>query len=326
MANNSKIEWTQATWNPITGCDKVSQGCKNCYAEIMHRRLMKMHPRKYSKPFLGNIQWHIDDLKTPTNTKKPTVFFVNSMSDLWHKDVPFDFIDAVFSEMSRNERHTFQILTKRPEIALKFFNARAGHAWTKNVWIGVSVEDQKAADERIPLLLQIPAAIRFLSCEPLLGPIDLIACTTWPPDKCPYCDFIGRGILDENGRMCPECSSYMDRMPMIDWVIVGGESGHKARPMHPDWVRAIRDQCNACSVPFFFKQWGQWGPEEKAIELLKPDQALGVFHHIHIYPDGKIDEHPPYQDIDSERCQWMFKLGKHAAGNTIDGKIHLAYP
>lgn len=379
MANNSKIEWTQSTWNPITGCDKVSQGCKNCYAEIMHRRLMKMHPRKYSKPFLGNIQMHEKDLTIPMERMVPTVYFVNSMSDLFHPSVPFEFVAKVFICMGLCPHHTFQILTKRPERALEFFKEyeyfgfgddrttdelamdfhpwlydkkthqlrqdlrNAGWFWDsygdddsrfifendaplKNVWIGVSVEDQKAANERIPLLLQIPAAVRFLSCEPMLGPIDLSICTTWPPSKCTKCGFVGRGLLVDEGTECPECDSFMDRLPMIDWVIVGGESGHKARPMHPDWVRAIRDQCNACSIPFFFKQWGQWGPYEKAMALLKGDQALGVFDYVHVYRDGKTDPNPPWQDVDAERCEWMFKLGKHAAGNVLDGQTHLNYP
>jgi hypothetical protein len=185
----------------------------------------------------------------------------------------------------------------------------------KNVWIGVSVEDQKNADERIPLLLQIPAAVRFLSCEPLLGPIDLAVATTWPPDKCPYCNFIGRGYLVEGGRMCPECSSYMDRMPMIDWVIVGGESGHKARPMHPDWARSIRDECKVAGVPFFFKQWGSWVTFEQMPKELQLALRRGETTH-------KIEN----LESNNGLIYTMHNVGKHAAGNVLDGETHLNYP
>lgn len=326
MSVNSAIEWTMHTWNPTTGCDKVSQGCKLCYAEVMHRRLMKMHPKKYNKPFLGNVVTHPEDLTFPGTIKKPGVFFVNSMSDLFHKDVPEDFINAVFQVMRSHERHTFQILTKRADIAANFYRRNAKWHWMKNVWIGTSVEDQKTANERIPHLLQVPAVVRFLSCEPLLGPVDLSICTTWPPHKCQECGFVGRGLLVEEGTECPECEHFMDRLPMIDWVIAGGESGHGARPMHPDWVRAIRDQCKAAGVPFFFKQWGQWGAYDKAVRILKPDEPLEIFHHTHVYRDGKVDNNPPYQDVDNNKCEWVFKLGKHQSGNELDGVTHTEMP
>lgn len=309
MANNSKIEWTQATWNPITGCDKVSQGCKNCYAEIMHRRLMKMHTRKYNKPFLGDVSFHEDDLGIPLKRKKPTIYFVNSMSDLWHPYVLFEWIESIFFVMAESQQHTFQILTKRPEIAIDFYQwlKKRNREWwdarpwpLPNVWIGTSVEDQKTADERIPHLIKIPAAVRFLSCEPLLGEIVL----SW----------------NQNGFKVDEKGAN------LHWCIVGGESGHKARPMHPDWVRSLRDQCKAAGIPFFFKQWGQWGPYEKARALITPEQSLGVFKSIHVYHNGKVEENPLYTDVDSELCEWMFKLGKHAAGNVLDGKTHLNYP
>lgn len=236
----TKIEWTDVTWNPVTGCDKVSQGCKNCYAEVMHRRLRGMFPEKYSKPFLGNIEVHADELMKPTTWKKPHMVFVNSMSDLFHYKVPFSFIYQVFAVMDVCRQHTFQILTKRPDRMLEFMNAYCEYPGTNrqplpNVWLGVSCEDQKQADLRIPLLLQAPAAIRFLSCEPLLAPIDL-----------------------DNHLPIMERSAGND----LHWVIAGGESGHHARPMHPDWVRSIRDQCHAANVPFFFKQWGEWLPLE----------------------------------------------------------------
>lgn len=224
----TKIEWTDVTWNPVTGCDKVSQGCKNCYAEKMHARLMHIAPHKYKKPFLGNIELHYNELLTPYKWKKSKRIFVNSMSDLFHKDVPFYFIDAVFKTIDENRQHTFQILTKRPKRALQYFVDRK-LTYFPNVWIGTSVEDQETANERIPFLTRIPAKVRFLSCEPLLGPIDL--------------NDVGKN----------ECNPGN-----IHWVIAGGESGNNARAMHPQWVRMLRDACKNGNVPFFFKQWGTW--------------------------------------------------------------------
>jgi protein gp37 len=157
----TKIEWTDQTWNPVTGCDKVSQGCKNCYAEVMHRRLMGMFPDKYSKPFLGNVELHEDELEKPFTWKSPRMVFVNSMSDLFHEDVPFDFIDRVYNTMLANPRHTYQILTKRPERMRLYYEKRIGGWGGPNIWLGVSCEDQKTADERIPFLLQVPVAVRF---------------------------------------------------------------------------------------------------------------------------------------------------------------------
>jgi protein gp37 len=238
----SKIEWTQRTWNPVTGCNKVSQGCKNCYAEVMHKRLMGMYPGKYSKPFNEGVELHEDELMKPYSWK-PSLIFVNSMSDLFHDDVPFDFIKRVFSVIHEKRTHTFQILTKRAKRMYDFFE------WLDNsdvmvnfpnLWIGVSVEDQQTANERIPFLVASRAGHKFLSIEPLLGPIDL-ASTIYP--------------------------TFVDRMKFlgflkneIGWVIVGGESGHKARPMDPDWVAQLKSQCEIINVPFFFKQWGEWMP------------------------------------------------------------------
>lgn len=274
----TKIEWTDEVWNPVTGCDKVSQGCKNCYAEIMHRRLMGMFPDKYGKPFLGNIQLHESELMRPTTWRnKPRRIFVNSMSDLFHEDVPFSFIYKVFAVMDvcRMYGHTFQILTKRPGRMLEFMNAHVSYTINSpldNVWLGVSVEDQKTADERIPLLLQTPAAVRFLSCEPLLGPINIAHSLMY-----------GQWNLNAD----------LHHTQKINWVIVGGESGRNARPMHPDWVRSLRDQCHAAGVPFFFKQWGEWAPSD----LLMPFKSEPVF-----------------------------KVGKKKSGNYLDGKQHLEFP
>jgi len=216
----SSIEWTEATWNPTTGCDKISAGCKNCYAEVMARRLQAMGQKKYANRF--ELTVHEDELERPYTWKKGKVVFVNSMSDLFHKDVPLSFIMKVFKVMNECPQHTFQVLTKRADILHKyspFLN------WTPNIWMGVSVENSKFL-ERIDYLRKTGAVIKFLSLEPLLGPLS---------------------------------NMYLQN---IDWVIVGGESGFKSRPMKPEWVLDIKQQCETASVPFFFKQWG--GKNKKA--------------------------------------------------------------
>lgn len=237
----SKIEWTDKTWNPVTGCTKVSQGCKNCYAERLYERFN-------GKGTFKNVTCHQNRLSYPARWKRPAMVFVNSMSDLFHEDVPFTFINAVFSVMSDCDRHTYQVLTKRPERMLEFFKWKSeehGIPWEPkpNVWIGVSVENQEAADERIPLLLQVPAAVRFLSCEPLLGPLDL------KKEMGAY----------TAGNASPFARIWLNK---LQWVICGGESGPGARPMHPAWVRVLRDQCKEAGVPFFFKQWGEFSYEQ----------------------------------------------------------------
>lgn len=280
MAMNSKIEWTGATWNPVAGCTWASRGCDHCYAATMTRRLGAMGQADYAgltsrKHFNGKVRTLPHKLDVPLRRHKPTTWFVNSMSDLFHQDVPFDFIDRVFAVMALCPQHTFQVLTKRPERMAEWANSElvqhriakardgitvarkiaelkeirskmktggvgvsatqirniasrqqwateAGIAWPlPNCWLGTSIEDQTAADERIPHLLRVPAAVRFLSVEPLLGLVEL---SQW--------------IV---GKKC-------------NWVIVGGESGPGARPMHPAWARSLRDQCVAAGVPFFFKQ------------------------------------------------------------------------
>lgn len=209
------IEWTDATWNPVTGCTKTSPGCAHCYAEAVTLRF-KRGPAFL--PAVAKVVLHEDRLGQPLSWRGPRRIFVNSMSDLFHDDVPFEFIERVFNIMGKASWHTFQVLTKR-HVRLQQIASRL--AWPPNVWIGVSVENQVWADERIPALASVPAAVRFLSCEPLLKQVDLA------------------GHLES-----------------ISWVILGGESGPKARPMNPEWVELIRDQCVAAEVPFFFKQWG----------------------------------------------------------------------
>ncbi|MDE2940022.1 MAG: phage Gp37/Gp68 family protein [Chloroflexota bacterium] len=215
MSDKSAIEWTDSTWNPVTGCTKVSPGCAHCYAEAITLRFKRGGPYL---PGESEIKLHPERLGLPLSWKSPRRIFVNSMSDLFHDDVPLDFIYKVFEVMTQADRHTFQVLTKRQDRLLELFEQLS---WPPNVWMGVSVENQYWADRRIPILVKVPAAVRFLSAEPLLKPLTL-----------------GPYLKD------------------LDWVIVGGESGPKARPVEEKWVTDIRDDCLAHEVPFFFKQWG----------------------------------------------------------------------
>lgn len=223
----TKIEWADRVWNPVTGCTKVSEGCRHCYAERLAGRFWG--DRKFS-----DVQVHPDRLSQPLSWKKPSRVFVNSMSDLFHPDIDHDFIGDVFRMMEKTPQHTYLILTKRPKEMLYWFNLMNAERFLPNVWLGVSVEDQKTADERIPLLLQTPAAVRFVSCEPLLGELDL---WQWLAGCRKVPEIYGTGI---------------------NWVIVGGESGKNARPMNERWVHSIKHQCVLAEVPFFFKQWGEW--------------------------------------------------------------------
>lgn len=214
MALNSSIEWTEATWNPVTGCSKISPGCKHCYAERMAKRLTAMGVHRYRNGFKVTLQ--PDTLNLPLTWRAPKLIFVNSMSDLFHPEVPAEYIAQVFSVMEKAHWHTFQVLTKRAE---RLAELAAQLIWPKNVWMGVSVENLKYI-HRIPELAKVPAAVRFLSLEPLLGPLHALP------------------------------------LKNIDWVIVGGESGPGARPMNVEWVEDIQQQCEANDVSFFFKQWG----------------------------------------------------------------------
>lgn len=217
--NPAKIEWTEATWNPSIGCTKVSAGCRNCYAENMARRLKAMGVKEYENGFEFKIL--PDRLVQPLSINKPTRFFVNSMSDLFHEKMPFDYLDAVFEIIRQTPRHTYQILTKREKIMAGYLSDKK---LPKNVWLGVTVEDKKTIN-RIDYLRKTNASIRFVSMEPLLEDV---------------------GKLDFDN---------------IHWVIVGGESGPKARPMKAEWVHNIKNQCEQQNVAFFFKQWGKWGAD-----------------------------------------------------------------
>lgn len=390
MTDRSSIEWTDATWNPIRGCARVSAGCMNCYAERVAARFSGpgqpyegLTARTTQGPkWTGKVHTVPELLDQPLRWVKPRRIFVNSMSDLFHEDVPDEFIDKVFAVMGTAPWHTFQVLTKRPKRMLDWFNEKwqpapewsqrerhellqtrakelginrtlpefqidkkgedrfdqvyaawekmtlndlldANRFWTAdgqshlmanpwplpNVWLGVSVEDQAAADERIPLLLQTPAAVRWISAEPLLGPVSIFHPTT--------------GDL--------EYSSGNDYAPgSIDWVVAGGESGPGARPVHPDWIRSLRDQCASAhdGVPFFFKQWGEWRPMGnmyaddvdatadwereggRSVELLSRNGTRW----------GRERAQPP---LDTE---YLLRLGKRQSGRRLDGRTHDEYP
>ena len=294
MSDKTRIEWTEATWNPVTGCSKVSQGCKHCYAERDWARLSADPKTAYFGRAFTDVRFHPERLDQPFRWIKPRRIFVNSMADLFHEDVPDEFIDRVFAAMARSRWHTYQVLTKRaarmmaylgaPDRKGRILAASMGLGWAgmmdmpwplPHVWLGVSVEDQATADARIPLLLQTPAAVRWISAEPLLGPIDLDSSAV-----------DGLHALGCGHRNC-EC-----RNRGLDWVVAGGESGPLARQMHPAWVRYLRDECAAAGVPFLFKQWGEWLPSNQ----------------------------------NQDRDNWCQRAGKKAAGRHLDGKLHDEYP
>lgn len=295
------IEWTDETWNPTTGCDRVSEGCDNCYALTMAKRLKGMGSAKYQRdgdprtsgPGFG-LTVHPDTLEAPLRWRKQRRVFVNSMSDLFHKDVPNEFIARVFAVMALASWHTFQVLTKRPGRMASLlssdgfrstvwdhycYDERAYKTGMRfdwplpNVWLGTSVEDQRWADIRIPNLLDTPAAVRFLSCEPLLGPVDL---GIGDPHRNHESDDV-HGF--PHPRVCLTCSNEDTQTEVLywrrdyshdiglHWVIVGGESGSNYRPMDPSWVRNLRDECEQAGVPFFFKQWGGDRPKSNGRTL-----------------------------------------------------------
>lgn len=250
MAGNSHIEWTDATWNPVTGCSKISPGCKHCYAERMARRLQAMGQPNYANGFEVTLQPHM--LELPLEWKRPRRIFVNSMSDLFHQEVPLSFIKKVFSVMRRANWHQYQLLTKRSERLLEVSPLLT---WEPHIWIGVSVENDDYTS-RIDDLRKTGADVKFLSLEPLLGPLRKL------------------------------------NLRGIDWVIVGGESGPGARPMNPDWVRDIRDQCIRANVPFFFKQWG--GQFKKRTGRVLDGRTWDQMPTGLPSPDGVVPDPGPY--------------------------------
>ena len=321
MSDKTRIEWTDATWNPVTGCTRVSPGCENCYIDWAPPfRMEDRHfrdgdgNRSHAIGSTTGVRLHPDRLNQPLRWRKPRRVFVNSLSDLFHEDVPDTYIAAVFEVIARAPDHTFQVLTKRHGRMKSLLNswARDGMVidsgwlhtgrplgelrqiaplWTPppNVWLGVTVEDQQRADLRIPALLDTPAEVRFLSCEPLLGRVDL------------------RRSID----------------PGIDWIIVGGESGKDARPMHPDWARSLRDQCQDAGVPFFFKQRGEWTWNEPGQFTVPPKPYTDRTMLMHPGGMTAMSKRNPFDPFAVGHPNWatrITRVGKRAAGRLLDGR------
>ena len=315
---DSNIEWTDKVWNPVTGCTKVSEGCRNCYAEKMSKRQQGMGTKGYEDGF--KVTCHEDRLDQSLRWKKPRRVFVCSMGDLFHKDVPDEFILSVFGHIMAAQKHTFIILTKRPERIPVFMEDI--HTFPPNIQIGTSVEDQPTADERIPHLLKLknvfPEIKIFVSYEPALGPVFF---DPFFEGSCLHCYGQGEGVIGED---CPTCHGTGDG-PSLDWVVMGGESGHGARPMHPDWARSVRDQCEEAGVPFMFKQWGEWSPFDTFEEANAEDgwgtrKDLKVLWREGIRGSGLLGD--PV-DAWKEGCRAFKRVGKKAAGNLLDGKEHM---
>jgi len=287
MSGRSNIQWTEATWNPVRGCTKTSPGCANCYAETFAERFRGVKGHAYEQGF--DLRLVPEKLEDPLHWKQPKRVFVNSMSDLFHDDVPFDFIIEVFRIMAQCPKHTFQVLTKRATGMFDVVRAigrlpEFSSRWPlPNVWLGVSVENQHFADERIPWLLQTPAAVRFISAEPLLGPVDL---TNIRPSK---------------DRDIPIHSLKCIVPRHLDWVICGGESGHEARPLDLAWARSLRDQCKSAGVAFFMKQLGSRSesrrkedpPFEELFADKRGEESAGIWALADRGHHGDMDEFPP---------------------------------
>jgi len=313
----TKIEWTDETWNPTTGCTKISAGCAHCYIERtppfrIEKRRFERGTGEHAIGTTTGVTLHPDRLSTPLHWRKPRRVFVNSLSDLFHDDVPTAFIHDIFAVMAASSAHTFQILTKRPARMASVLNSEYFPAGFRqdygefewplpNVWLGVSVEDQEAANLRIPKLLETPAAVRFLSCEPLLGPVDLRL-----PEV--YRDIDGN--LDAGRRR-------------FEWVIVGGESGPGARPMHPDWARSLCGQCVAAGVPFFFKQWGEWSPVKPSPYYQATKNRMS--HESFTWtPEGK--QYSPTDPDGWWGSTTVYRVGKKNAGRVLDGRTWDEFP
>jgi len=312
----TKIEWTDETWNPVTGCSKVSQGCHFCYAERLWPKVEGSRVKREggAPRAFTDVRCHPERLEAPLHWRTPRRIFVNSMSDLFHDDVPDRFIADVFGVMAAAPQHQFQILTKRPmrmwellEASKPFIDcveecaALYTHTdveWPlANAWLGVSVEDQATADERIPLLLQTPAAIRFVSYEPALGPVN-------------FTSYVDPFLVNHKSRT-------LARGVRLNWIIAGGESGTHARPSHPDWFRSARDQCADAGVAYFFKQWGEWANSDI--------QAGFRTDHCFVRRDGTTHSYADNQQYEASDAL-MHRVSKRSAGRLLDGREHSEYP
>jgi protein gp37 len=378
MSDNSSIEWTDATWNIITGCTLVDEGCRNCYAARLAATRLRHEPSRIGlsrmnaageAKFTGEVRFNEKWLDQPLRWTKPRRIFVCAHGDLFHEAVPDEWIDQVFAVMALAPQHTFQVLTKRPDRARAYLTVTAGHyryvtvrdngqeyrtplahirvqqalaglllkapaaainaasdwqdrrfpegdgflrSWPlPNVWLGTSISDQASADARIPYLLDTPAAVRFLSAEPLLEQVYLDGYLVSTHD--------GGDIVDDAGR--PVHPPLPERRG-LDWVIVGGESGPKARPMHPDWARSLRDQCRAYKVPFFFKQWGEWAPGEIAGPNDRSVAVADFFDEEWHF--GRVGKARPDDHADDEPD--VFRIGKSRARRILDGRTWDEFP
>lgn len=338
MADKTPIEWTDATWNIITGCSVVSAGCKHCYAMRLAGTRLRNTPSRFGLTqqtkagpvWTGNVRFNLQWEDQPLRWRKPRRIFVCAHGDLFHEAVPFQWLDRIFAIMAIADRHTFQVLTKRPEVMHRYCSDPATlgriiariHELTNgvpgarfevvnendglpgfhlpNVWLGVSVEDQAAANERIPRLLETPAAVRWISAEPLLGLVDLRCITTRGGMRFNALNGIIRN--DEN----PFAPTYA-RCAKIDWVVDGGESGPGARPANPEWYRRLRDDCAAAGVKYLHKQNGAWAQGSDLGDHIPGSEC------VHFNPDD-----------DDDRAVWL--VGKKAAGRLLDGREHNGFP
>jgi protein gp37 len=360
MADHSHIEWTDATWNPVTGCSVVSPGCTNCYAMTLAGTRLQHHPSraglttpsKAGPVWTGEVRFNEQWLDLPLRWRRPRMVFVCAHGDLFHESVPDAWIDKVFAIMALAPQHTFQCLTKRSGRMRAYVTQAAGlsrnlggnavsimeefesvtsgsvkttypirasrvrdevinraHGGLPNVWLGISAERQQEADARIPELLATPAAVRFVSLEPLLGPIDLNSIAV-------------RQFAGEPARIDALRGWYpgnaADGMVCLDWVIVGGESGKAARPMHPDWARSLRDQCTAAQVPFFFKQWGEWAPGECADGPQTRTEPV-AWHWDDRWSYGRLSPRVSEETHRDDEPD-VYRLGKARAGRLLDGR------
>lgn len=339
MADKSKIEWTDATWNPIRGCSRVSEGCRNCYAERTAARfagpgqpyegLAISATASRAAQWTGDVRFIPELLDQPLHWRRPRKIFVNSMSDLFHEKIKPEWVIQIFAVMALCPHHAFQILTKRPEVMRTYLqgnlagNSVLGKAWMMlgrypkhqhaklaerpwplpNVWLGVSVEGQKTADERIPLLLSTPAAVRWVSYEPALGPVDF--------NNLPSASGIGR-YLDSLSNAGVDPGALIPNK--LDWIVAGGESGPGARPANPEWFRGVRDQCVAAGVPFFFKQWGEWlHLSQVPAVLTEREREIMTFR-------GMRQAYPKTLGIE------YLRIGKKRAGALLDGMVYREFP